>query len=325
VEHYTDTIYREESDAGLAEFHRSVKCGLNLPMMAEANRVPMMRTRFNPADLPPLVPITNDRASVKQPWGMLGNDQYGDCFFAAMGHSELLWTSLNGQGREIDSPTLVKDYLACNGGDNGTDPVQGMNWWKQNSLLGTITQYFRVPVSDIEGIRHTRQLFKSVILCTYLQKAWEGQKEWKGPTNGVPSTGPWSKGSWSASNDALHAVPLVDDDATGFYLCTWGDASYRITNQAILDYAIGVYVPVSKLILDGSGLTPGQKLSLEWLAYDAAVLSGGPLPPKPAPVIPPVDPTKPPDTWEGMAKVILGLGGHTVTTPSVAGQRSSWK
>ncbi len=334
-----DLFYVQSADPDLADFHKAVKTGCKLPTPAEQNRVPLFRSRFTAEELPPLIETTHDSAAVTKPWGMLGNDRYGDCFFAAMGHAELLWTSLTGTGREIDEATLVRDYLACNGGDNGTDPVQGLNWWKTNSLISPIVGYCRVSASDIQSVRHARQLFKVVILGTYLQKAWQGKKNWQGPTNGVPDSGPWAKGSWDASNDALHAVPLIDDDPTGFTLCTWGDATYHVSNQAILDYSIGIYVPISKLVLDSTGMTPGQKLSLDWLLYDAAVLSGGPLPPKPAPVVPPivppvvppivppsppVNPPKPPDSWEGFAKTVLAMGGHTVSMPAKAGDRGSW-
>lgn len=311
VIHHTESAddfnYRTKlHSSDLADFHRSMKTGCRRPALHLVNRLPALDfTKIDLSQLPPL-PLTgtNRSALVRQAWGMLGNDRYGDCDFAAMGHLELLLSSADGiDPILISEADCIADYLDCNGGDVGTDPIVGCQYWQKHGLATKIDDYFKVSLTDADGPRHSIHILGGFKLGLTLQNAWQGKKLWQGPTGPVPPSGPWSPGSWDASNDAAHSIALTDILPNGnFRFCSWNDNTYEITAQAVKDYGFIGLVPLSRLWLDKQGLSPELQLNLDWLIYNASVIAGrNPLPPVPAPinvvptpiVVPPVVPPDP--------------------------------
>ena len=60
-----------------------------------------------------------------------GNDQYGDCMYAAACHGDNTFTGNVGTESGFDEATLIKDYLALSGGDNGLDEGMILGEWKK--------------------------------------------------------------------------------------------------------------------------------------------------------------------------------------------------
>ena len=60
-----------------------------------------------------------------------GNDHYGDCMYAAACHGDNTFTGNVGTESVFDQTTLIKDYLALSGGDNGLDEGMILGEWKK--------------------------------------------------------------------------------------------------------------------------------------------------------------------------------------------------
>ncbi len=74
------------------------------------------------ASLMPTPPATFDWSKggqIKYP--LLGNGNYGDCFYAAMCHASQTWTGLNGNEYQFNEQQVINRYLQLSGGDNGLD------------------------------------------------------------------------------------------------------------------------------------------------------------------------------------------------------------
>lgn len=86
---------------------------------------------------------------VTLPWGMLGNDKFGDCVFAGAAHETMIWTAEGGKPVGFDDPGVLAAYSAVTG-FNPADP---------NSDQGTLTRQAlnyrrKVGLLDVHGVRH---------------------------------------------------------------------------------------------------------------------------------------------------------------------------
>src|SRR4051812_26329566 len=70
----------------------------------------------------PTVPAKYSRDLLaNQRWGYLGNDRWGDCYFAGQGHYEMLMNKVEKRPFELTDKQVVDAYLKYTGGaDNGT-------------------------------------------------------------------------------------------------------------------------------------------------------------------------------------------------------------
>jgi hypothetical protein len=77
-------------------------------------------------------------------WGMMDNDQIGDCTCAAAGHLIMEWTA--NAGKKMVTPTdkqIVAAYSAITGynpatgaNDNGANEIDVLNYWRQTGIAG---------------------------------------------------------------------------------------------------------------------------------------------------------------------------------------------
>lgn len=79
-------------------------------------------------------------------WGMLANDQYGDCMPAGQGHAVMLETAEGGKPVTVGPEETLADYFAMNGvpwgdpgsnSDQGTDPRVGLEYHRTIGMLAT--------------------------------------------------------------------------------------------------------------------------------------------------------------------------------------------
>lgn len=174
----------------------------------------------------PTPPIAFGHYSVGSPWGMLGNDQYGDCVFAGAAHETMVWDLTGGQPVTFSDISVLADYAAVTG-FNPSDPNTD-----QGTDMQVAASYRRkTGVLDAEGHRHLIDSYVAIdpgaldqlALATYLTGAAgvglrlpssaEGQFEAHQPWTVVPG-------------DTIvggHYVPCVGRNANGdFLVVTWG-------------------------------------------------------------------------------------------------------
>ncbi len=95
----------------------------------------------------PAPPASFDLTSkVGSTWGMMDNDQLGDCTCAAAGHLIMEWTA--NAGKKMVTPTdkqIVAAYSAVTGynpvtgaNDNGANEVDVLNYWRQTGIAAVV-------------------------------------------------------------------------------------------------------------------------------------------------------------------------------------------
>src|ERR1700752_3812644 len=80
----------------------------------------MMERYLDLSKLPPL-PKAFGHEGLISDWGMLGNDQVGDCTMAGSDHETMLWCAMAGGNATFETANTLADYSALTG-YNPSDP-----------------------------------------------------------------------------------------------------------------------------------------------------------------------------------------------------------
>lgn len=87
-------------------------------------------------------------------WGMLGNDEWGDCAWAGPAHETMLLTTEAGAPASFTKEGVLSDYAACTGFDPKAGPP-GQNPTDRGSNVRDVLSYRRnTGVIDAPGKRH---------------------------------------------------------------------------------------------------------------------------------------------------------------------------
>lgn len=87
-------------------------------------------------------------------WGMLGNDEWGDCAIAGSLHETLLWRASAKLTTPLSTACAVKNYAAVTGFDPNAGP-SGENPTDQGTDVGVLASYRRkTGLVDAQGDRH---------------------------------------------------------------------------------------------------------------------------------------------------------------------------
>src|ERR1017187_2728631 len=156
-------------------------------------------------------------AALKQPdpsvlFPMDGNDQYGDCTFAAKAHAVTLYRGLVGQSDIMAGPQVVNSYLAFTGGqDTGCTGLAVLNDWRQNAFDGDkIIAYVSIVPTDHQAVMHAIHLFGGVYLGFQVQQ---------GAQDDFDAGRVWTPGPLTGDGHAGFAAAY---DRTGWAVLTWG-------------------------------------------------------------------------------------------------------
>ncbi|MGA2102581.1 MAG: hypothetical protein ABSG34_15855 [Candidatus Sulfotelmatobacter sp.] len=209
-------------------------------------------------------------------WGMMDNDQIGDCTCAAAGHLLMEWTA--NAGKKMFTPTdkqIVAAYSAITGynpttgaNDNGAVEVDVLNYWRQSGIAGhKIGAYMALEPANHAHIMDSVYIFGGCYIGLQLPISAQGQVQnhqpWSVPPGGL--TGDGKPGSWGG-----HAVPVVEYDSRGVTVVTWG-ALQVMTWSFWEAYCDESYAILSNDYLTGKKTTP-QGFNLAQLQADLADL-----------------------------------------------------
>jgi hypothetical protein len=87
-------------------------------------------------------------------WGMLGNDQWGDCVWAGAAHEHLLTSTVAGKPAAFDDDGVLSDYSAATGFDANAGPP-GNNPTDRGTNVRSALGYRRsTGIVDAAGTRH---------------------------------------------------------------------------------------------------------------------------------------------------------------------------
>jgi hypothetical protein len=150
------------------------------------------------------------------PWGMDGNDTYGDCGVAAKNHGDMATDAVLNYPETIPAnDQIVQYYLTYTGGqDTGVVLAAFLAYVQKNGFFGhTLEAYAPVGVHDIPTLQFAIDAFDyaytGITVTEAMQDAFSNGEEWDvGQLNSPVAGG--------------HCVPLVGYDSQYLYCITWG-------------------------------------------------------------------------------------------------------
>lgn len=189
---------------------------------------------------------------VKGKWGMLGNDDYGDCVWAGGAHEDMIFNSMGGRKIAYQTKDILSCYRDVTGfdpavpdSDQGTDMKQAASYRRKTGLLaidGTrqmIDGYMALKVGNVEQIE----------VCTYLFGACGiGVQMPSNAMDQFDAAEPWHRTTQRTSIEGGHYIPHVGRNSVHEQLVvTWGRiqgvtddwlAHYMDEGVAYLDFSI---------------------------------------------------------------------------------------
>lgn len=241
--------------------------------------------------------------------GMLGNDQYGDCVFAANGHIVEQQTAL-GQGKEapVTTAQALAEYSKVTGfnpndpnTDQGAEVQQGLADLRKSGLAGhKIVAFAEIKTTDMNTVKNAISEFGVVDIGFSVPNSAMTQFD-----NGQP----WDVVANDGGIDGGHCVIVCGYDAQYLYVYTW-NAVQKMTYAFWDKYVEEAWAPISQDWVNAStGLDP-NKVNMADLGAQYTTLTGQPNPfPAPKPPVPPIPPVPPvkPTWWDDFVKWVENL------------------
>jgi hypothetical protein len=193
--------------------HSAMKLGKRAPRFDERT---LQLSKYLGAALAP-APPSADWTSGVTAWGMMLNDQLGDCTIAACGHAVQVWTAATGP-MDTTSDEVVLQYYESWDGYNPTDPStdQGgveldvLNHWRASGFNDQLLTAYADPApGNVEHIKQSIALFGGVYIGLAMPTSAQTQDIW----DDVGDTA----GSWGG-----HAVFVCAYDDNYLTCITWG-------------------------------------------------------------------------------------------------------
>lgn len=123
----------------------------------------------------PTPPTAFGRYQAVQNWGVLGNNDYGDCVWAGAAHETMLWHSEVGAPVEFNDAAVLANYTAVTGfdpknpdTDQGTDMQLAASYRRQTGLLDAtgerhnISAYVATDPGNLDNLATACYLFGAV-------------------------------------------------------------------------------------------------------------------------------------------------------------------
>lgn len=244
--------------------NRKVKLG---KMPARHDPRTLQMAKYIARALPP-PPASEDFTKKVKQWPMMLNDNLGDCTCACAGHMVEQWTTYAGTAVVPTDKAILKAYEAVGGynpanpdSDRGAVILDVLNYWRHTGIGGhQIMAFAGLEPKNHTDIMDSVVLFGNCYIGVMLPLSAQNQAVWAVPPGGP--TGQGAPGSWGG-----HAIPIVEYDARGLTVVTWGMLK-RMTWEFLDTYCDEAYAVLSQdWISEKSKLTP-DKFDLATLEAD---------------------------------------------------------
>jgi len=173
----------------------------------------------------PSPPTKTGHQNVSIPWGMLGNDSYGDCVLAGAGHETMFWNREAGKTVNITTADALSDYTAITGfnpndpnTDQGTDMQVAASYRRKTGIEDSVRTRHKVaaylaitPGNKLE-MKQAIYLFDAVGIGIQFPKSAMDQ---------FNAGKPWSVVA-SSPIEGGHYIPAIGYDSKYVYIVTWG-------------------------------------------------------------------------------------------------------
>lgn len=239
-------------------------------------------------------------------WPMYGNDRYGDCVFAAIGHAVQAWTANAGTQVTVTDGDVLAAYSAVTGfdpadpaTDQGAVIQDALSWWRKTGIAGhRILAFAEVDHTSEAELQQATALFGVVLLGISFPASAMAQ---------FNAGQPWEVVADDGGIEGGHAIigARYDQPAGQWYWITWG-AEHPVTFAFISRYLEEAWVAASPEWVSAAGGAPS---GLDVTALNAAFteLTGEP---GPFTDTPPVDPpVVVPPLPVGLADALQALAG----------------
>ncbi|MDB5272095.1 MAG: hypothetical protein JWO58_462 [Chitinophagaceae bacterium] len=235
-------------------------------------RTLQMANYITPSKLPP-IPDSYDWTKKVKKWGMMDNDNIGDCTCAAAGHLIMEWTAENGKLVTPTDKDIISAYSAITGynpktgkNDNGAVETDVLNYWRRKGIAGhKISLYAALEPGNHNHIKEAVYLFGGCYIGLSLPVTAQDQKVWSVPPGGAKGNG--APNSWGG-----HAVPVVAYDEKELTIVTWG-ALKKMTWGFWDTYCEESYAIISTDFADGKKKAPSG-FDLKQLQSDLKLITG---------------------------------------------------
>lgn len=299
----------------------------------DPNRPALRLTGRLAATVPPN-PVVVDWLSKVLSWPMYGNDQWGDCVWAMLGHMIEAWTQYaGGTAVQVTTDELLAGYSAVTGfnpnagppgqnpTDQGTNIADALDYWRTTGVAGhKILAYAKVDHTNPAEVEAAINLFGSLAVGVNLPASAQDQfnagQEWT-----------VVQGSAIDGGHAIHAG-AYDTAAKDARITTWG-AVQTLDDPWWTAYVEECWVAITPEWVAATGSTPSG-LDLQGLGEDFASLTGEPNPfqptPTPGPTPDPVPPSPVDDPDSTLAAVAVPWVAehHWGRTHHMAEALSAW-
>jgi len=210
----------------------------------------------------PAAPPAVDWTKAVPHYGMLLNDQLGDCVIAGMMHLAMGWRANDGQAPAAPSDAEVIAAYSAIGGYDPSDPStdQGCNmldalkYWRNNGItmggqMSRIVAFAEVDLSNDDEVKTALWLFGGLFSGFQMPKSAQNAPSWTVPSCGEHGKG--KPGSWGG-----HCAPLAAEDSSGgFQAITWGGLM-PTAHDFVADYCEEAYAVLSPVWIGQNGKAP---------------------------------------------------------------------
>jgi hypothetical protein len=223
------------------------------------------------SELPAAPPAVDWTKAVPQ-YGMLLNDQLGDCVIAGMMHEAMTWQA--NAGSPIVQPSdaeVIAAYSAIGGydpsdpsSDQGCNMLNALNYWRNTGISiggqkNQIVAFAEVDLTNDAEVKAALWLFGGLFTGFEMPQSAQNADQWM-----VPPSFPHGKGkpgSWGG-----HCAPLAAEDGSGgFQAITWGELMPAAHNF-VADYCDEAYAVLSTAWMEQNGQAPS---GFDWAALQA--------------------------------------------------------
>jgi len=201
----------------------------------------------------PTPPKTFGHQKLVSSWGMLANDEVGDCVIAGGAHETILWNQEAQKSINFTDQSVLSDYSAITGydpsdssTDQGTDMQAAASYRRKTGLKDAQTNrhkvaaYIAVTPTNKTEMKQAIYLFSAVGLG--IQFPASAMSQFNAGKN-------WTVVK-SSKIEGGHYVPVIGYDTSYVYLVTWGKL-IKATWGFVTKYADEALVYVSSEMLTG--------------------------------------------------------------------------
>jgi hypothetical protein len=184
-------------------------------------------TLFSASDLPTPPPVFG-RVMLIPEWGMLGNDQAGNCVECSAAHQNMQWHALAGTPiPQFTSKTTLSDYSAATGyvpgqdnTDNGTDMGAFATYWKTTGIIDATGSRHKIDLSVDISPGNTDQI---ALACFLFDSVDIGVNLPSSAMDQFTNKTPWAPVAGSSLIGG-HCVTIIGRNSLGNFICvSWGE------------------------------------------------------------------------------------------------------